>query len=345
MYRKGSMDSMDRTQEKYNTNIIPSNKKKNSFHTPGDPEFLNLFNNLNPIGNKKAMTNQKRKKFLRTGKFLELVDFQNFWQTKTYDIFNDLINKKVHIGQHKKYLNTEMRPYVFGYLNDFCIINLNHTIIQLRIALKIIYDTISNGGHVTIIGTKNSYLDHVELFANNIGMSYVASTKWLGGALTNFEIIEKNFEKQLNAFVSMDRTQEQRSFQHTQDTETTPKHIKDFGVINQKKLDLFKGLRDMGPSDLLIILNPAENQTALNEARILGIPVIALVDTHTSFKLIDYPIVANNESLLSLSYFLQLFNFAIRVGLKNKKFLESYSIKNKKRSWSEENKNYKKKRK
>ena len=71
-----------------------------------------------------------------------------------------------------------------------------------------------------------------------------------------------------------------------------------------------------------IILNPLDNQNALNEARILGIPVIGLVDINTSlklYKLIDYPIVANNENLLSVSYFLQLFNFTIRCGLKKRK--------------------------
>ena len=255
---------------------------------------------------------------------LEVIsDFQRFWQNKTYYIFKDLINKKVHIGQHKKYLSNEMQPYIFGYLNDFCIINLNQTIIQLRSALKILYETISNGGHITIIGTKTAYLDHVELFANNLGLPYVASTKWLGGSLTNFEIIEKNFNKQLkkekiDINLKGSPSFSDAEFENINESFDNSLNIQNSDTINYKKLDLFKGLQDMGPSDLLIVLNPLDNQNALNEARILGIPVIGLVDTNTSlnqYKLIDYPIVANNESLLSVSYFLQLFNFTIRSGL------------------------------
>lgn len=256
---------------------------------------------------------------LKTQQLETIFDFQQFWQNKTYYIFKDLINKKVHIGQHKKYLIGEMQPYIFGYLNNFCIINLNQTIIQLRSALKVLYETISNGGHITIIGTKTAYLDHVELFANNLGLPYVASNKWLGGSLTNFETIERNFNKQLKK-EKIDLHAIKKSDPSEPCKETI--NIQNSDTINYKKLDLFKGLRDMGPSDLLIILNPLDNQNALNEARILGIPVIGLVDINTPFKLyklIDYPIVANNESLLSVSYFLQLFNFTIRCGLKKRK--------------------------
>lgn len=348
LFKKGGSNQKINQQNAY----YPKAESINSIEDRKERKERKLKSEKNNNERKNLIRTNKTKiiETLKTQQLDTISDFQQFWQNKTYKIFKDLINKKVHIGQHKKYLTSEMQPYIFGYLNNFCIINLNQTIIQLRSALKILYDTITNGGHITIIGTKTAYLNHIELFANNLGLPYVASSKWLGGSLTNFETIEQNFNKQLKKekidFTKMEQKKEENIITNNSTVDagnnsyiekkhiTETINIQNSDNLNYKKLDLFKGLRDMGPSDLLIILNPLDNQNALNEARILGIPVIALVDTNTSFgqlQLIDYPVVANNESLLSVSYFLQLFNFTIRSGLKKRILINKFAVQTKER--------------
>jgi small subunit ribosomal protein S2 len=269
------------------------------------------------ILNRKEIEKKLMKKNVKQFFPLKFLKKQNiFWSLRLRNFIREMVKKKISYGQHKSYLNPQFKPYLIGYFNKYTVINLNHTLRQLQSALKILYKVISQKGSVFLVGTEILHSDHVALFGDRFNISYVKSPQWTGGILSNMESIKKS--------VANYKNEEKHAKKHT----------------------LYVGLTNLNKIDLLVVLNPQKNFYAINEANRLGIPVIAIVDTHCSLKGIDYPIVSNNESIKTVYFLIQLLYWSFVSGVERFSFYErkktekSFFQKKKRRKKKKRKKNY-----
>lgn len=231
----------------------------------------------------------ERVKILTNHSRLMLTKKKSFWKKKSKHLVTMLMRKRVHLGQHKRYARADMRPFILSYVNDFSIINLEQTVIQLRRALGFAQHCSYLGSTFLLVSTNLAFSSYVEKFALELDMPYLTSNKWIGGGLTNNQKLVKYYQN-----LELKRAMGQK--------------------LKSRRLESIHSLLDLGRIGAVVVLNPLENADVVNEARVLGLPVIGLCDTHTSTKHIDYPIVCNNESLESVYYILQLLYWAVSSG-------------------------------
>lgn len=278
-----------------------SKKKKDYKKQNSANKFMDLF--IGQINKKRNVIKERRLEKVKNITNHTRYMFNNkkaFWNNSSGVLIKNLIKKRVHLGQHKKYVLPEMKPFILGYINDFSIINLKHTVLQLRSVLGVLQHTANLGCTFVVVGTNPTYSAYIKKFATELNMPYLASEKWIGGGLTNNKKLVENFENfQLKKMLGYD--------------------------IKARRLESIHSLLDLGRIAAVIVINPLENYDVINEARILRVPVIALVDTETPLKHIDFPIVCNNKSVQTVFYILQLFYWAISSG---SEFRKSYENKN-----------------
>jgi small subunit ribosomal protein S2 len=202
-----------------------------------------------------------------------------------------LLETGVHFGHRSRRWNPKMRPYIFTERNGIHIIDLQQTIAAIENAYHVVRDTIAQGGSVLFVGTKRQAQDNIEAEARRCGMSFV-SQRWLGGTLTNWRTIRERI-------------------QHLNDLEMR-RDRGDFELLTKKEaLQLARkieklhyrlgGIRDMARlPDLLFLVDTEREDTAVREANILGIPVIAMVDTNCDPDKIDYVIPSNDDAIRAI---------------------------------------------
>jgi small subunit ribosomal protein S2 len=200
----------------------------------------------------------------------------------------ELLEAGVHFGHQTKRWNPKMQKYIFGERNGIYIIDLQKTLKKFREAYAFVRDLAAGGGTVLFVGTKKQAQDTVFEEASRCGM-YFVNQRWLGGTLTNFSTIRKSIAR-LNKLEEMHQTGEY---------ERLPK--KEVLELERERQRLEKALAGIKTMDhlpsALFIVDPRKERIAVAEARRLGIPTVAVVDTNCDPTEIDYPIPGNDDAI------------------------------------------------
>ncbi|WP_106753270.1 30S ribosomal protein S2 [Pannonibacter carbonis] len=207
-----------------------------------------------------------------------------------------LLEAGVHFGHQKHRWNPRMAPYIFGVRNDIHIIDLAQTVPLLHQALKVVSDTVANGGRVLLVGTKRQAQEAVAECARN-SAQYFVNARWLGGMLTNWKTISGSIQRlrKLEEVLSTD-------------TSGLTKKEKLFMDREREKLERnLGGIKDMGGlPDLIFVIDTNREAIAIQEARRLGIPVAAILDSNCSPEGITYPVPGNDDAGRALQLYCDL---------------------------------------
>ena len=199
-----------------------------------------------------------------------------------------LLEAGVHFGHQTRRWNPKMARFIFTERNGIYIVDLQKTANQIEEAYKVMRDIVADGGRVLFVGTKKQAQDSIQSEAKRSGQYYV-SHRWLGGMLTNFKTIRKSVEK----LQRYERMEEDGTFDLLPKKEV---------LQYQKEMDKLEknlgGIKDMEElPDVLFVVDPGEESIAVHEAKILGIPVIAIVDTNCDPDQVDVPIPGNDDAI------------------------------------------------
>lgn len=207
----------------------------------------------------------------------------------------DLLESGAHFGHQKRRWNPKMKRFIFEERNGIYIIDLAKTIQQIRQAVAVIKDVVASRKSILFVGTKKQAKSVIRDCAEKAGEFYV-SERWLGGMLTNLTTIRKSVK-------TLERIEKKIS---AGGEGITKKELSELGK-QQIKLDRnLSGIRAMRkPPGLLVVVDPGHEHIAVAEARKLGIPVLALVDTNCDPDPIDYIIACNDDALKSVKLILQ----------------------------------------
>ena len=202
-----------------------------------------------------------------------------------------LLEAGVHFGHQTRRWNPKMAEYIFTERNGIYIIDLQKTVKKVEEAYLFIRDIAAEGGNVLFVGTKKQAQDAIKEEALRSEMYYV-NVRWLGGMLTNFKTIKKSIQKLHN----LNKMAEDGTF------ELLPK--KEVASLQKEMNDLEKnlgGIKDMkGLPSAIFIVDPKKEKNAVDEARKLGIPVVAIVDTNCDPDEVDYVIPGNDDAIRAI---------------------------------------------
>jgi len=217
----------------------------------------------------------------------------------------EMLEAGVHFGHQTRYWNPKMAPFIFGARGKIHIINLEKTLPLLNDSMNFVSKLAAKRGTIMFVGTKRAASDAVTEAASKCGMPYV-SHRWLGGMLTNFRTIKASV-KRLKALEEMG---ENNGFDHL-----VKKEVLQLTREKNKLERSLGGIKDMkGLPDALFVIDVSHEDIAVKEARKLGIPVIAIVDTNCSPENIDYMIPGNDDAIRSIRLYTQLAAEAVLEG-------------------------------
>jgi len=205
-----------------------------------------------------------------------------------------LLEAGVHFGHQTNKWNPKMKPYIFGARNGIYIIDLQQTVVLFHKAYEFVVDMVANGDELLFVGTKKQSQESIREEAGRCSMPYV-NQRWLGGMLTNFITIKKSIDR-LNTLDKMIEDDSIRAF---------PK--KEILSLQKEKAKLEKilgGIRKIkGRPGGLFIVDPKRESITVKEARKLGIPIVAMVDTNCNPDDIDYIIPGNDDAIRAIKLF------------------------------------------
>ena len=203
-----------------------------------------------------------------------------------------LLEAGVHFGHQTRKWNPKMGKYIFNARNDIHIINLEDTVVLIDKAYAYIKEMASQGKTILFVGTKKQAQKAIEDEAKRCGMYYINS-RWLGGTLTNFKTIRSRIER-LNKLNNMEK-------------------VGEFNLLPKKEVIALKAERDKLEKnlggikemtklpDVLFVVDTKKEHIAVKEAKTLGIPVVALLDTNCDPEPIDYVIPGNDDAIRAVS--------------------------------------------
>jgi small subunit ribosomal protein S2 len=216
----------------------------------------------------------------------------------------ELLEAGVHFGHQTKRWNPKMKRYIFGKRNGIYIIDLQKTLKLFKEASAFISDLASQGKRILFVGTKRQAQDAILEEANRCGMFYV-NNRWLGGTLTNFTTVRRSIErlKELEALLA------------DTDKELSKKERAALDREREKLQKNLIGIREMDSlPDSLFVIDPKKEYIAVKEAKKLGIPVVAIVDTNCDPEDIDYVIPGNDDAIRAIRLFTQKIADAVLEG-------------------------------
>ena len=213
-----------------------------------------------------------------------------------------LLEAGVHLGHKTLRWNPKMKKYIFGEKNSIHIIDLTQTVNFIKNALSELHQKIASGGKVLIVSTKKQASEQVSTLAKETNQ-YFVNYRWLGGMLTNWNTIQnsikrlKNLDKQLA----------------DEDTGFTKKEIIKFGKEREKLQRSLGGIAEMKKvPDIIFIIDTNIESLAVNEARKLKIPIIAVLDTNSDPTGINFPIPGNDDARRSINLYCELIKNTIK---------------------------------
>ena len=203
-------------------------------------------------------------------------------------LMKNLLEAGVHFGHQTRRWNPKMSKFIFTERNGIYIIDLQKTVKQIEQAYDFVREIVADGGRVLFVGTKKQAQEAVETEAKRSGQFYV-SHRWLGGMLTNYKTIRKRIDR----LKKLELMEEDGTFQRLPKKEV----IKLRREI--EKLEKFLGgIKEMDKlPDVLFVIDPKNEKIAVNEAKILGIPVIGVVDTNCDPDEVDIAIPGNDDAI------------------------------------------------
>ncbi|MEO1007805.1 MAG: 30S ribosomal protein S2 [Planctomycetota bacterium] len=206
-------------------------------------------------------------------------------------LVKDLIEAGIHFGQRSSAWNPKMSRYIYDKRNGIHIIDIKETVKGLLLAKKYITNTVAEGRDVCFVGTKRQSKDILEERVKDVGMHCVTE-RWLGGMLTNFRTIRSRL-KRLEELEGIEQEDNFASYSKKMESQLR----REMGKI-RRNLD---GVRAMDKlPGALVIIDVRREMTAIKEARKLGIPTIALIDTDGDPDVVDIPIPGNDDSMRSV---------------------------------------------
>jgi small subunit ribosomal protein S2 len=206
----------------------------------------------------------------------------------------ELLEAGVHFGHQTKRWNPKMKEYIFGERNGIYIVDLQKTLKLFKDAMRYVGEMAAQGKTVLFVGTKRQAQEAIAEEATRAGQYYV-NQRWLGGLLTNIATVQRSIKrlKELDT-MSADNAYEGRAKKEASRLERERKHL-------QQNL---AGIKDMnGLPDLLFVIDSNKEAIAVKEARKLGIPVVAVVDTNCDPDEVDYVIPGNDDALRAIRLF------------------------------------------
>ena len=213
-----------------------------------------------------------------------------------------LLEAGVHLGHKTLRWNPKMKQYIFGEKNSIHIIDLTQTVDFIKSALSKVHKIISSGGKILIVSTKKQASEQVSDLAKETGQYYV-NYRWLGGMLTNWNTIQNSIKRLKNLQVQLSK--ENLGF--------TKKEILKFGKEKEKLERSLGGISEMKKTpDLIFIIDTNLESLAVAEAKKLGIPIIAVLDTNSDPTGIDFPIPGNDDARRSINLYCDLLKSTIK---------------------------------
>ena len=213
-----------------------------------------------------------------------------------------LLEAGVHLGHKTLRWNPKMKKYIFGEKNSIHIIDLTQTVDFLKNALSELHKKIASGGKVLIVSTKKQASEQVSALAKDTNQ-YFVNYRWLGGMLTNWNTIQNSIKR----LKTLDKQLAD------EDTGFTKKEIIKFGKEREKLQRSLGGIAEMKKiPDIIFIIDTNIESLAVNEARKLNIPIIAVLDTNSDPTGINFPIPGNDDARRSINLYCELINNTIK---------------------------------
>ncbi len=206
----------------------------------------------------------------------------------------ELLEAGVHFGHQTRRWNPKMKPYIYGARNGIYIIDLQQTVKMFDDAYQFIVRTVSQGEEVLFVGTKRQAQATIEEQAQRCGMPYV-NHRWLGGTLTNFKVIRTSVERlkkieEMAAEGKLDLLPKKEVLRVQREYAKLERNVG--GIKNMERLP-----------GALFVVDPNHEEIAVREARKMGIPVVAIVDTNCDPDMIDYIIPGNDDAIKAIRLF------------------------------------------
>jgi small subunit ribosomal protein S2 len=215
-----------------------------------------------------------------------------------------LLEAGVHFGHRTGRWNPKMAPFIFGDRNGVHIIDLQQTVPMLYAALGAVREVIASGGRVLFVGTKRQASDVIAEAAKRCGQYYV-NHRWLGGMLTNWKTISNSIRRL--------RELDERL---TQGTGLTKKETLNLTREREKLDRALGGIKEMGGlPDLIFIIDTNKESIAIDEARRLNIPVVAIVDSNSDPSGVKFPVPGNDDALRAIQLYCDLVSGAVLDGI------------------------------
>ena len=218
-----------------------------------------------------------------------------------------LLDAGVHLGHKTLRWNPKMKKFIFGEKNSIHIIDLTQTVVFFKNALTEIYKCISTGGKILIVSTKKQASEQITNLAKETGQYYV-NYRWLGGMLTNWNTIQNSIKR-------MKMLEDRLS---KEDTGFTKKEILKLGKEKEKLQRSLGGIAEMKKlPQMIFIIDTNIESLAVNEARKLNIPIVAILDTNSDPSNIEFPIPGNDDARRSINLYCDLIKSTIVNASKN----------------------------
>lgn len=222
----------------------------------------------------------------------------------------ELLKAGVHFGHQASHWHPKMEPYIYTTRNGVHIIDLKKTQDRLTKAIEFITKTVADGGNVLFVGTKPQAQPIIETYAKQAGMPYIKS-RWIGGTLTNYS----EFKNSIQRYVELLRQRDSGGWD---------KYTKKERSELQKEVDrlheFVSGLVTMDrPPKAVFIVDIRSEKTAVKEANVMNIPIIALCDTNTNPLNVQHPIPANDDATRGIELMVKAISEACVAGVKSRK--------------------------
>lgn len=215
----------------------------------------------------------------------------------------ELLESGVHFGHQTRRWDPRMKPFIYTQRKGIHILDLQKTVEYVERAYNYVKEQVSKGGIVLFVGTKKQAQEAIEKEANRCDMPYV-NNRWLGGTLTNFSTIMKSKQKLEEYEEILSKPELQQKY--------TKKEIQSFRKARERINKLLTGIRKMDRlPDILFVIDPSVEMTAVLEARKLHIPIVAVVDTNCNPELIDYPMPGNDDAIRAVNLFVSIIANAV----------------------------------
>lgn len=229
----------------------------------------------------------------------------------------ELLESGVHFGHQTRRWNPKMKPYIYTTRNGIHIIDLQKTVEKGEHAYSFIVDIVKEGGKVLFVGTKKQAQEAVKREAQRCNQFFVTH-RWLGGMLTNYETIKRSIYR----LKKLEKMEVDGTFEAL-----TKKEVLNLTREKEKLEKVLGGIKEMGTlPEIVFVIDPRKEYIAVNEAKKLNIPVVAVVDTNCDPTIIDLPIPGNDDAIRAINLFAKVVADAVIEGenLAGKEMADNY---------------------